>query len=115
MDWGYPWHSWWQPALAIWKGIGTVTVFLSSPLTSRTTLRIGVKPHSFSNWSSVPLSKQETRNNSSASIRLFFACSSVSPCEWTSRIGQEARYHLRRFLIAIGNLMVKVTWAISKY
>ena len=42
----------------------------------------GVKPQSLKTVSNVPLSKQETKNNSNASFKFSIARTSVFPCKW---------------------------------
>jgi hypothetical protein len=97
----YAWHRafWGLPVLKKLSGILTQFFCFKGTGLFRWTAE---KLLSFKTASKVPLSKQEMRNNSSVSFKFSRAFSFVSPCECTSRMSHEARYHLPRFFNLYG-------------
>ena len=64
-----------------------------------------MNPHFFRTSSKIPRSKHEAKKTRMASPRLSWAFFSVSPWEWRSKTGQEARNHRSLFVIFTGILI----------
>ncbi len=71
--------------------MGTLTYFFWCEVLVAREIDATLKPHSFKTASSVFLSRQEIKNSDNASTKFDLAFAEVSPCEWTSKIWQEAK------------------------